>query len=137
VEYEAVAHPDHPLFKLDRPLTQADLDREVEVLIKWEIVSFDRGPQEAAQTKRYWQVSNLETLESALCHGIGYGWLPRHRIRNLLESGKLRPLPLLNISAYKSNFYLVHGRPAIRSAEAEQLAEVLQNVAAIATESFS
>jgi DNA-binding transcriptional LysR family regulator len=137
VEYVAVAHPDHPLFKLDRPLTQADLDREVEVLVKWEIVSFNRDPKEAGQVKRYWQVSNLETVESALCHGIGYGWLPRYRVRKLLENGKLSILPLLNRSTYKSNFYLVHGRPAIRSPEAEQLAKVLQNVAAIATESLN
>jgi DNA-binding transcriptional LysR family regulator len=137
VDYVAVAHPDHPLFKLGRPLTQADLDREVEVLIKWEIVSFNSDPKGGGQVKRYWQVNNLETVESALCHGIGYGWLPKYRIRNLLESCKLNTLPLLNRSTYKSNFYLVHGRPAIRSPEAEQLAKVLRSVAATATDSLN
>jgi DNA-binding transcriptional LysR family regulator len=137
VEYVCVAHPDHPLFQLGRQLTQADLDREVQVLIKWEIVSFSSDAKEAGQVKRYWQVNNLETVESALCHGIGYGWLPRYRVRKLLEGGELKVLPLLNSSAYKSNFYLVHGRPAIRSPEAEQLANVLRSVAAIATGSLN
>jgi DNA-binding transcriptional LysR family regulator len=137
MEYVAVAHPEHPLFKLGRQLTQADLDREVEVLIKWEIVSFHSDPKEGGQVKRYWQVNNLETVESALCHGIGYGWLPRYRVRNLLQSCKLNILPLLNRSTYKSNFYLVHGRPAIRSPEAEQLATVLRSVAAVATDSLN
>jgi DNA-binding transcriptional LysR family regulator len=136
VEHVPVAHFEHPLFKLQRELTQADLDREVQVLTKSEIIAQINDRNGRPDITRYWQVSNLDTAESALCEGAGYGWLPKHRIHKSLESGKLKILPLLNGLRYKSNFYLVHGRPAIRSTEAERLAKVLHNVAAISTESI-
>jgi DNA-binding transcriptional LysR family regulator len=136
IEHLPVAHPDHSMFKLQRELTQADLDREVQVLTKTDIVAQINDRIRSSDITRHWQVSNLDTAESALREGVGYGWLPKHRVQKSLERGKLKVLPLLNSPRYNSNFYLVHGRPAVRSSEAERLAQMLRTVAAIATESI-
>ncbi|MFC4931193.1 LysR family transcriptional regulator [Massilia sp. GCM10023247] len=96
-EYLPVAHPAHPLFKLGRPLSDADLRHAVEIGIEGD------GAQPAPQR---WQVGSLETAEKAVAEGIGYGWLPGHQVREALAAGRLALLPLAGYPPRTCRFYL-------------------------------
>lgn len=128
MEYVAVAHPGHPLFALEREITPKDLEHEVQVLPGSEF-NMDIAPKNKAgkgnENAQLWQVSSFDTAERALSEGMGYGWLPRQRIQQSLDAGRLRILPVQNRKGYKSTFYLIHG-PSILTSEASRLADVLR-----------
>lgn len=129
-EYVIVARPEHPLFRLKREITQADLDREVRVVSNSEMANQFAQKSVGPGIAQRWQVSNFDTAESALSEGIGYGWLPKHRIEKSLQSGRLKILPLRSGAVYKSNFYIIHARPSAPSSDASRLAEFLHSIAA-------
>lgn len=128
-----VAHPDHALFRLKRELTQADLDREIWVMGMCCISPEQRAAAHAGTSLPdrggCWQVSNLDTAEQALIEGIGYGWLPRHRIERALKMGQLAILPLRQRGTYTSKFHLILARPFAPTVDAVHLVEVLRSVA--------
>jgi DNA-binding transcriptional LysR family regulator len=128
MEYVAVAHPGHPLFALEREITPMDLEHEVQVLPSSEFnmdIATKGKSNKGGDNAQLWQVSSFDTAERALSEGLGYGWLPRQRIQQSLNSGRLRILPVQNRKGYKSTFYLIHG-PSILTSEASRLADVLR-----------
>jgi DNA-binding transcriptional LysR family regulator len=129
-EYLPVAHPDHALFAVRRKITRAELDREVEVVSNLEISERINRQTTGRRNGQLWNVSDFDTAEEALREGLGFGWLPRHRIQQSLDNGKLRILDLESGPAYKINFYLIHARPSSLSSAANRLAEILHSVAA-------
>ena len=123
-EYVLVAHPQHRLLKLGRPLTQADLDREVQVVVLSESDRAHAEPGLMALAPQ-WRVSNFDTAETALLDGVGYGCMPRHRIEGLLRSGRLQSLPVDHSLARKATYYLVHPRPPASGSQVQRLAQLL------------
>lgn len=119
-----VARPDHALFRLGRPLTQSDLDRELRIHVGAPS-SGRNSNQRALGTGPRWRVSNFDTAESVLLDGMGYGWLPRHRIEVLLNAGKLRILPWSPQATRRTNFYIVQSRPFAQGSHQRQLADLL------------
>ncbi len=109
IEFLAVAHTDHPLLQQDRSLEFADLERELQVVIR------DSGPggHDAGWlgAEHRWTVSSIDRAIAVLRHGLGYAWLPRHHVQPFLDSGELRPLPLRHGHAYRSHLYLGYGQP--------------------------
>jgi DNA-binding transcriptional LysR family regulator len=106
IEFLAVAQADHPLFKLDRQITMSDLEREMHVVIS------DSGNQKRIDAgwldaERRWTVSSMETAIAAVSNGLGFSWLPRHRINTLLNQNILAPLPLTEGAAFNSSLYLI------------------------------
>lgn len=96
------------------------------ILTKEESSTSDPGT-EIEYAEKQWYVSNFETAVAAICEGIGYGWLPKDRIQDSLESGKLKILPLQESASYKMNFYLIRGQSGIANADTLRLAQALQN----------
>lgn len=106
VEFVAVAHPAHPLHALDRPLTQRDLRLHRQIVVR------DSGVRESRDAgwlgaEQRWTVSHLATSVDAVARGMGFAWLPRHRIAGLLDAGQLRPLPLVEGALRHQELYLV------------------------------
>ena len=106
VAFVAVAHPDHALHQLGRPLTQRDLRQHRQLVVRDSGVreSRDAGWLEAEQR---WTVSHLSTSLEAVARGMGFAWLPRHRIEERLAAGSLRALPLLEGGVRHQELYLV------------------------------
>lgn len=131
LEYIAVAHPNHALFRLGRDVTAADLERQIQLVIcsSKEPQHYSHRAHSMGYVQR-WDVSSVETAVEALRECLGYAWLPKHRIRNWLDLGQLEVLPLSEGRAYKKTLYLIRGRPWIQSSGAGRLAEVLHNLAA-------
>lgn len=93
VPFIAVAHPDHPLHAMSRPLDLRDLEHHRQVVLRdsSQRASRDSGWLKAEQR---WTVSHIATSVEMLEHGLGFAWLPKTRISDQLASGRLKPLPL-------------------------------------------
>jgi DNA-binding transcriptional LysR family regulator len=125
-EYLPVAHPGHALFKLGRPLSDADLRQCIEITIEaGDGVAAQAGRGRHAARQR-WHVSNYETAEKALAEGIGYGWLPRHQMQEALSARRLAVLPLASYPQRTSRFYLAYLASRPLSEEGKQLASSLR-----------
>jgi DNA-binding transcriptional LysR family regulator len=120
IEHLPVAHPGHALFKVGRPLSQADLQHVLEINI-------DPAPAAANQgaASRRWHVTCPETAEKALAEGIGYGWLPHHYVAAALAAGRLAVLPVAG-PRRTSRFYLSSLASRALSEEAKRFVSALR-----------
>jgi DNA-binding transcriptional LysR family regulator len=129
VEYVAVAHPGHPLMLLAREPSSVDLAQHVQIEMG---PGIGGGKPVACGSKqiRRWTMNSFDTVVAAVCEGLGYAWLPKHRVQKWLDQGQLASLPLGDKQVYRSMLYLIYGRPWFTTPSASRLAEVLRNYAA-------
>lgn len=127
VEHVPVAHPEHPLFKLGRDVTAADLAQHVQIGIA--SCSNAAHPDTATPNQmRCWMLNSFDTVVAAVCEGLGYAWLPQHRVGQWLDQGALARLPVGDKAGYKTLLYLIHGRPWSATPAASRFAEVLRSL---------
>jgi DNA-binding transcriptional LysR family regulator len=131
VEYIAVAHRDHALFKLARPVCADDLERMVHVSISSTLESNRlRNTHCSSKQALHWQVSSVDSAIAALQEGIGYAWLARHHVAKFLEQGSLRELPLNQGRTSRTTFYLVRNHlQLMHQPNIDKLAETLHSLA--------
>lgn len=125
VEFVPVAHREHPLHKLQRLLTQQDLKAHRQLVVR------DSGlkrKQDAGWlgAEQRWTVSHLKTSIQALKRGLGFAWVPREHVREELESGELRVLPLEHGGSRYEQLYMVFADPDSAGPGSQELARVLQ-----------
>ena len=128
VEFIAVAHRDHALHRLGRILTENDLRREIQVVIRDSGVYLNRDVGWLGATQR-WTVTSLDKAAEALVGGLGFGWLPRHLVADFIEEGVLLPLPLREGQRRTANLYMVYGQPNRSGPATVKLAEILRETA--------
>lgn len=126
VGFRAVAHPGHPLHQLERPLTSQDIRDHLQVVIR------DSGTRRRTDfgwlgAEHRWTVTSIDTAMAAVSAGLGFGWLPDHRIRDALASGALRPLPLAAGGCYTATLYLMFRDEENAGPATRALARVLQD----------
>ena len=93
IDFIAVAHPSHPLHALGRLLTLEDLKGHRQIVVRDS--STDRKAESGwLGADQRWTVSHVRTSIDIIRQGLGFAWLPLAIIRNELESGVLKPLPL-------------------------------------------
>lgn len=131
LEFVTVAHPDHPLHMLGRPLSERDLAAQRQIVIR------DSGLRQKVDSgwlgaEQRWTVSHISTSIAALTNGLGFATLPRARIEKELENGLLKRLPLEHAGEYTRDvtLYLVfadrdEAGPAV-NALAQGLRETVQ-----------
>jgi DNA-binding transcriptional LysR family regulator len=124
----AVASPDHPLHRLGRELTYRDLRSHRQVVMR------DNGAKREKdslffEVNNRWTVSNLSTSIETVRLGYGFAWLPDVIIRNELESGVLKPLPLREGGEFPAEFYLILADPDFAGPGVKRLAEILREAA--------
>lgn len=88
-----VAHPDHPLHQLGRPITARDLRKHRHLVVR------DSGSQRnrrssTVEGEMRWTVSNMPTSIGAACRGHGFAWFPEEKIRTEIAQGQLKALAL-------------------------------------------
>lgn len=86
VDFIAVAHRDHPLFTLS---TMDD-----ETLSAWPLIRIAESDSAQQSTSEAWTFSTIDAAIEAVMYQVGYGWLPEERIREQLDAGILKTLPL-------------------------------------------
>ena len=101
-----VAHPEHPLHKLGRTITMRDLRKHRQLVVRETDTA--RATKTMVEAAQRWTMSHMSTGIFAAAMGFGYGWYPEERIRNELQQGSLRPLPLREGGERLGQFYLVY-----------------------------
>lgn len=125
VEFVAVAHPDHALHGMNRPLTFQDLENQLQVVIR------DSGRQQPRDvgwlgSEQRWTVGSLATAASFVSSGLGFAWLPRHMIGRELREGSLKPLPLEQGGSRQPAFYLYSSKEKPLGPATQILVELLR-----------
>lgn len=123
LRFLAAAHPDHPLHQLGREITLQDLRKHRHLVIR------DSGSQRRAGSRvgaeQVWTVSHKATSIHAACLGLGFAWFPEEVIRNELERGLLKPLPLREGASVLVELYLVFADRDYAGPGAVRLAEII------------
>lgn len=98
IEWVLAVAPGHELTKKQQPLSQKLIEQHRFVVVR------DSSRNQAAQSRRIFgkhsvlSVPSVTEKISALCKGLGIGFLPRHRILAKLEQGELIALAVENIN---------------------------------------
>jgi DNA-binding transcriptional LysR family regulator len=115
VRFLFVAHPDHPLHKLGRKLTMRDLRAHRYLVVRES--SPDRATALTVEATQRWTVSQLSTSIQAVRSGYGFARLPEEMIREELDAGTLKALPMAEGGDLFGDLYLIfadreHAGPA-------------------------
>ncbi|WP_275286167.1 LysR family transcriptional regulator [Halomonas elongata] len=107
VRFIAVAHPEHPLHKLERVLDLRDLEQHRQLVVRdsAQRQSLDAGWLKAEQR---WTVSHLSTSIDMLERNLGFAWVPETLIESSLTNGRLKPLPLSAGGVREAPMQLIH-----------------------------
>jgi hypothetical protein len=125
VEFIAVAHPDHPLHRLNRELSFQDLETQMQVVIR------DSGRQQPRDVgwlgaEQRWTVGSLATAATFVSSGLGFAWLPRHMIEREMKEGSLKVLPLDKGGSRNPSFYLYSNKDKPLGPATQILIELLR-----------
>lgn len=126
LRFIAAAHPDHPLHRLERPVTFDDLAGHRHLLIRDTASETPRKSGNWAGATRRWTVTNKATQIAAACRGMGFAWFPEHAIRDELDAGRLKPVPMREGGARYFECYLVFADPDFPTPSAVRMAEILR-----------
>jgi len=126
VEFIAVAHPEHPLHLLQRPLSAQDLEGHLQLVIR------DTGstaPRDAGWlgAEQRWTLGSLATAAAFVVSGLGFAWLPRHLIERELAAGLLKPLPLMAGGSHSAHFYLYTHKDKTLGSATQILASLIKS----------
>jgi DNA-binding transcriptional LysR family regulator len=121
-----VAHPEHPLHQLGRPLTMRDLRAHRQLVVRE--TGELRPTKTSIEATQRWTVSHMSTAIFAASMGFGYGWYPEERIRGELKAGTLKPLPLRDGADRMGQLYLVYADRENAGPGTLRLAEIIHEM---------
>ena len=121
----AVAHPEHPLHHLGRPVTERDLRAHRHLVVRDTGSARDRRTGTVEVNQR-WTLSHMASSIEAAATGYGFAWLPEERIRPELEAERLAPLPMREGGRRYQQLYLVVADPDFVGPAVRCLAEILR-----------
>lgn len=96
-----VAAPDHPLARLGRPLTLADVREEIQLVVT-DASTLTKGRDFNVLSYKTWRVSDIAMKHQLIRGGLGWGGLPGALVRDDIVSGNLVALKL---DAYEQGEY--------------------------------
>jgi DNA-binding transcriptional LysR family regulator len=121
----AVAHTGHPLHHLGHALTYKDLRAYRHLVVRDS--GKNRGQRPAiVDVDQRWTVSQIATSIQAVSMGYGFAWLPEEHIKQELETGLLKPLPLLEGGIREVPLYLVIANPDFAGPGIRRFAEIIK-----------
>jgi DNA-binding transcriptional LysR family regulator len=121
----AVAHADHPLHRYGRVLTHRDLRAYRHVVVRDTGSKRDRRAVSVEIDQR-WTVGQIATSVQAVALGFGFAWLPEEHIREELETGRLKPLPLREGGIREVPLYMIFANPDFAGPGVRRLAEIIR-----------
>jgi DNA-binding transcriptional LysR family regulator len=128
MRFVAVAHPDHPLHQLNRALTRDDLRAHRHIVVRDS--GTRRDSTSSLEATQRWTVSNISTSIQAVSFGYGFAWFPEEKIREELNAGILKPLPMREGQEMFVTLYLIFANPDYAGPATLRLAELLRDVVA-------
>jgi DNA-binding transcriptional LysR family regulator len=122
--FVAVAHPDHPLHRLGRPLTLEDLNEHRHLVVR--DTSRERTRTVGWLGEQRWTMSQKATSIRAARMGLGFAWYAEDIIRDELEAGVLKPLPLREGAERYGTLYLIFADRDAAGPGAQRLAKIIR-----------
>ena len=129
LRFVVAAHPDHPLHKLGRPLTQQDLRAHRHLVVRESGSKRTTNALSLEATQR-WTVSTMATAVEAARMGYGFAWYSEERIRNELAAGTLKPLPIRDGGERYAELYLIFADRDYAGPGTLRLAEIIRELVA-------
>jgi DNA-binding transcriptional LysR family regulator len=129
LRFIAVANPGHPLHHLGRELTLPDLQAHRHLVVRESGTKRTTKALSVEATQR-WTVSQISTSIEAVRMGHGFAWFPEEKIRNELEAGTLKPLPLREGGERFGELYLIFTDPDSAGPGTLRLAEIIREAIA-------
>ena len=125
VKFICLAAPSHPLHALGRELRLDDLREHRHLLLR------DSGAERTQsgggwQNERRWTVGNKATWIRAAVLGLGFAWYPQESVREELEAGTLKPLPLREGAERVGNLYLMYADRDAAGPGTRRMAEIIR-----------
>jgi DNA-binding transcriptional LysR family regulator len=124
VRFVMAAAPSHPLHQLGRPIVAADLKPHRHLVIR------DTGSRRVKATSvvanQRWTVSHKATSIRAAVMGLGFAWFPEDSIREELQAGQLKALPMREGTERYAMLYLIHAGGDALGRGAKRLGEVIR-----------
>lgn len=113
IRLRAVIAPQHPLARLRRPATRADLERHVQLVLS----DVESDPRESygVLSGRVWRFVDIGRRLDFLLAGFGWCRMPEHLVAAPLESGALVPLKIVDDPSPREalTIYAAHRRDHI------------------------
>lgn len=125
VTFTCLAAPSHPLHALGRELGLDDLREHRHLLLR------DSGAARTQsgggwQNERRWTVTNKATWIRAAVMGLGFAWYPQDSVREEIEAGALKPLPLREGAERVGNLYLMYADRDAAGPGTRRMAEIIR-----------
>lgn len=119
-----VAHQHHPLAKLTH-ITESELIAQRQIVVR------DTGTKREQDvgwlgSEQRWTVSHFASSLDAVRAGLGFAFLPRHRVMGDIEAGNLVQLPLQWGSSRQIVLHLVISQPKHVGPATQILAQILR-----------
>ena len=124
LRFVLVAHPEHPLHRLGRPVTLRDLRAHRQLIVRES--GTQRATKPSIEATQRWTVSNMATSIGAACRGYGYAWFPEDKIRPELAAATLKPVPLAEGGERYAELYLVFADREAAGPATLRLAEIIR-----------
>jgi DNA-binding transcriptional LysR family regulator len=125
-----VAHPEHPLHKLGRPVTLRDLREHRQIIVRES--DSRRATKPPVEATQRWTVSNMSTSIMAVSMGMGYGRYTEDKVRSELLAGSLKPLEVREPGVTDVALYLVYADRDSAGPGVRRLAEIIRDDTAAA-----
>jgi len=125
-EFMRVAHPDHPLHHLGRPVTQEDMRQHRQIVIR-DSGSHRRENRGWLGSDQRWTVSSMKEALGILKEGLGFGVTSRLLAQEALDNNQLKELDLEVHGPFKATMYLIYANKGATGPAAKLLAELIKN----------
>jgi DNA-binding transcriptional LysR family regulator len=125
VRVTPVAHPDHELHRLGRPLEYRDLRKHRHIVVRDTSAKRDKKTL-TLDVARRWTVSNMSTSIGAVSRGHGFAWLPEDKIRDELRKGELKTLVFREDQRRAQSLYLAFADGAGAGPGVLRLAQIIR-----------
>ncbi|GJM10103.1 MAG: transcriptional regulator [Lysobacteraceae bacterium] len=129
INFVAVAHPDHPLHALNRPLSLEDLKPHRQLVVR---DSGDHRRRDAGWlgAQQRWTMSTMGMRKDCLLRGLGFSWMPQQKIADELDSGRLKALPMTEGNERRATLFLVLANGKMAGPASAAFSDALQSCAA-------
>ena len=119
-----VAAPTHPLHQLGRPAVAADLKPHRHLVIRDSGSRRDRAASVVANQR--WVVSNKATAIRAAVMGLGFAWYAEDMVREELDSGRLKAVPMREGAERQATLHLICADRDALGPGARRLIEIIR-----------
>ena len=119
-----VAHPNHPLFKLPPPVSEAELKQHRQIVIRDSGIKRQQDAGWLGSEQRL-TVTHPTTSLKAVKAGIGFAFLPHTLLQADIEAGNLKTIELVNMAHRQMPVYLIVSKPDMLGPAAKVLSKLL------------